>query len=237
MSQTLYKEILIPSLLNPGSIADLSKQITEAENSDLRFLILKGGPDIFCNGLDLKWVAANERGDYMKDMLEYGEFLKKLQTGKCISIAVVAGSASGGGMGIVCACDHVISTETALFSLPEGLLGLIPGMILPSLLNRISPLRIKKMVLTGQKYSAAKALEWDIADELTKEEELEAAILKAMAGMKSCKKEPVGDIKKLLYTAHINKDELALMGMKILNTRLNEPEIRGRLQDILDFME
>lgn len=237
MSQNFYKEIQIPSLLNPESIADLSKQITEAENSDLRFLILKGSADVFCNGLDLKWVVANERGDYMNDMREYGEFLKKLQTGKCISIAVVTGSASGGGMGIVCACDHVISAETALFSLPEGLLGLIPGMILPSLLNRMSPLRIKKMVLTGQKYSAAKALEWDIADEVSKEEELEATVLKAMASMKSCRKEPVGDIKRLLYTSQINKDELAVMGMNILNAKLNEPEIRERLQDILDFME
>jgi enoyl-CoA hydratase/carnithine racemase len=237
MSQTLYKEIQIPSLLNPGSIADLSKQITEAENSEVRFIVLKGGAEIFCNGLDLKWVAANERGDYMPEMLEYDEFLKKLQTGKCISIAVVAGVVSGGGMGIVCACDHVISTETALFSLPEGLLGLIPGMILPSLLNRITPLRIKKMVLTGQKYSAAKALEWDIVDEIAKEEELETVMLKAIGSMKSCKKEPVGDIKKLLYTAHVSKNELALMGMNILNTKLNEPEIRERLQDILDFME
>jgi len=76
MSQTLYKEILIPSLLNPESIADLSKQITEAENSEARFLILKGSADIFCNGLDLKWVAANERGNYLDDMVAYGAFLK-----------------------------------------------------------------------------------------------------------------------------------------------------------------
>ena len=237
MSQTLYKEILIPSLLNPESIADLSKQITEAENSEARFLILKGSADIFCNGLDLKWVAANERGNYLDDMVAYGAFLKKLQTGKCISIAVITGIASGGGMGIICACDHVIATESSLFSLPEGLLGLIPGMILPSLLNRMAPQRIKNMVLTGQKYNAHKAYEWGITDEVVKEEELEASITKAIASMKSCKKEPVGDIKTLLYTSNINKDELALLGMNILNTKLNEPEIKERLRDILEFME
>lgn len=237
MSQTLFKEINIPSLLNPESIRDLSNQITEAENSEVRFIVLKGNAEIFCNGLDLKWVATSERGDYMKEMLEYGEFLKKLQTGKCISIAVVSGAASGGGMGIVCACDHVISGEMATYSLPEGLLGLIPGMILPSLLNRMTPQRVKKMVLTGQKYSPAIACEWAIADEIAKDEELEASIIKAMTAMKSCKKEPVGDIKKLLYTSNIHKDELALAGMKILNTKLNETEIRERLKDILEFMD
>lgn len=237
MHQTLYKEITIPPLLNPQSIRSLSEQITVAENSEVRFLILKGSALVFCKGLDLKWVATNERGDYLKEMQEYGEFLKKLQTGKCISIAVVSGEVSGGGMGIVCACDHVISTESATFSLPEGLLGLIPGMILPSLLNRLSPLRVKKMVLTGQKYPAAKALEWDIIDEVSNTEELETTLTKAIGSMKSCKKEPVGDIKKLLYTSNINKDELALLGMNILNSKLNEPEIRERLQDILEFMD
>jgi enoyl-CoA hydratase/carnithine racemase len=237
MSQTLSQEIIIPSLLNPESIGELSKQITEAENKGIRFLILKGSADIFCNGLDLKWVANNERGDYMKDMLAYGAFLKKLQTGKCISIAVVSGAASGGGMGIVCACDHVISAESATYSLPEGLLGLIPGMILPSLLNRMSSQRVKKMVLTGQKYSPAIACEWGIADEIVKETELENTISKAINSMKSCKQEPVGDIKKLLYTSNINKDDLALMGMKILNTKLNEPDIKERLKDILEFMD
>jgi enoyl-CoA hydratase/carnithine racemase len=234
---SIQKEIIIPPFLNPDSIRDLSKQISDSENSDTRFLILKGNKEIFCNGLDLKWVANNESGNYMQEMQEYAEFLKKLQTGKCISIAIVTGSVSGGGMGIVCACDHVITSQSGTFSLPEGLLGLIPGMILPSLLNRLSSQRIKKMVLTGQKYSAETALEWGIADEVKKDEELESALASAINSMRSCKKEPVGDIKQLLYTSTINKDELSLLGMKILNAKLNIPEIRERLKDISDFLE
>jgi enoyl-CoA hydratase/carnithine racemase len=237
MNTALFKEITIPPFLNPESIRQLSKQITDSEDGNTRFLILKGGNEIFCNGLDLKWVANNESGDYMKEMGEYGEFLKKLQTGKCISIAAVHGSASGGGMGIVCACDHVISNETATFSLPEGLLGLIPGMILPSLLNRLSKQRIKKMVLTGQKYSADIAMAWAIVDEVKKNEEMESAINSAMNSMRSCKKEPVGDLKQLLYLPGINKDELALAGMKILNIKLNQADIRERLKDISEFLD
>jgi len=237
MSNPLFKEINIPPFLNPESIRELSKQISDSENSNIRFLILKGSKDIFCNGLDLKWVANNESGDYMKEMKEYGEFLKKLQTGKCISIAIVTGSASGGGMGIVCACDHVISIETATYSLPEGLLGLIPGMILPSLLNRLSTQRVKKMVLTGQRYSANTAVEWGIVDEVVKDTEIDAAITSAINSMRSCKKEPVGDIKKLLYSSQISKDELALEGMKILNIKLNQPDIRERLKDISEFLD
>ena len=239
---SLHKEILIPPFLNPHSIRDLSKQISDAENSDARFIILTGSKDIFCNGLDLKWVANNESGDYMKEMQEYGEFLKKLQTGNCISIAMVSGSASGGGMGIVCACDYVISNDTATFSLPEGLLGLIPGMILPSLLNRLSTQNIKKMVFTGHRYSAENARQMGIADEVKKNpiaigSEMESALTAAINSMKSCKKDSVGALKQLLYVSQSNKDELALMGMKILNIKLNTPDIKEKLKDISEFMD
>jgi enoyl-CoA hydratase/carnithine racemase len=235
---TLYKEIIIPPFLNPGSIGDLTKQITELENSTVRFLVLKGSDTVFCNGLDLKWVANNKQGSYMKEMEEYGEFLKKLQTGKFISIAVVTGSASGGGMGIVCACDHVITVESGTFSLPEGLLGLIPGMILPSLLNRLSVQQIKKMVLTGQKYLSDTACKWGIVDEVVKNEELQKAITQAISKMKSCKQEAVGDIKQLLYaSSHLNKDEVAELGMNILSNKLNDPDIKQRLTDLAEFME
>ena len=233
----MIKEINIPSFLNPASIRDLSNQLNEAEKDGTRFLVLKGSETIFCNGLDLKWVASNAQGDYMKEMQEYGAFLKKLQTGSFISIAIVKGAASGGGMGIVCACDHVIAEESSTFALPEGLLGLIPGMIMPALLNRLSPQRIKKMVLTGKNYPTETALQWGIADDIVKAADVQEAITKAVASMKSCKKDPVGDVKQLLYQANINKDELAQLGMNILAAKLNEPEISERLINLAEFME
>ncbi|MFI5142035.1 MAG: enoyl-CoA hydratase/isomerase family protein [Bacteroidia bacterium] len=234
----MIKEINIPSFLNPQSISDLTKQLSEAENdSNIRFVILKGSESIFCNGLDLKWVAQNAGGNYMNEMQEYGAFLKKLQTGSFISIAVVSGAASGGGMGIVCACDHVIAEENSTYALPEGLLGLIPGMIMPALLNRLSPQRIKKMVLTGTNYPSKIAHEWGIADDVVAKVSLEAATTKAISSMKNCKKDPVGDVKHLLYTANINKDELAQLGMNILAAKLNEPEISERLINLAEFME
>lgn len=233
----MIKEITIPAVLNPQSIGELTKQLTDAEKDDTRFVVLKGSETIFCNGLDLKWVANNTGGNYMKEMQEYGAFLKKLQTGSFISIALVTGAASGGGMGIVCACDHVIAEEKSTFALPEGLLGLIPGMIMPALLNRLSPQRIKKMVLTGAHYNSALALDWGVADEVVEKNNLQAALTKAVSSMKNCKKAPVGDVKELLYISNINKDDLAQNGMDILAAKLNDPEVSERLINLAEFME
>jgi enoyl-CoA hydratase/carnithine racemase len=231
----MYKEIHIPPLLNPGSIADLQKQLSEIEKESVRFVVLKGGDEIFCNGLDISWVA-NSTGGQIEDIRPFGEFLKHLQCGKFISIALVNGIVSGGGMGIVCAADHVIADEPSTFALPEGLLGLIPGMILPSLLNRLSPQRIKKMVFTGKKYSSQTALDWGVIDEVIPSKEQHSALTTAINAMRSCKTAAAQDMKKILYTAHLSKDELANEGMKILNERLQNIEIRQRLKDIADFM-
>ncbi len=236
-ANNLYKEIIIPPFLNPESISYLLKQITQLEKEPIRFVVLKGSETIFCDGLDLKWVAKNEKGDYMKEMRDYGEFLKKLQTSSLISIGVVKGSVSGGGMGVVCACDYVIADEKSTFSLPEGLLGLIPGMIMPALLNKLSPQHIKKMVFAGQKYQSKIACEFNIVDEIVQVNEMDNALAIAMNTMKSCKKGSVGDLKQLLYASHINKDELAQLGMNILSSKLNDPEISERLKTLAEFME
>lgn len=230
----LYKEIEIPTVLNPESIARLNSQLRDCESSETKFIVLKGSDKIFCNGLDISWVANSEGADHLHDMALYGEFLKQLQTGKFISIALVRGAVSGGGMGIVCACDYVISEPSASFSLPEGLLGLIPGMILPSLLNRLTPINVKKMVYSGKKYAAIDALQLSVVDEI--QEDLLTALNLAIQTMRACKLGAIADIKEILYLDTQNKDALAKRGMEILQARLHEEEIKTRLKDIADFM-
>ena len=51
-ANSLYKEIIIPPFLNPKSIGDLLKQITQLENDNIRFIILKGSDAVFCKGYD-----------------------------------------------------------------------------------------------------------------------------------------------------------------------------------------
>ncbi len=232
----MFQKVTVPSLLNPESIALLYKQVIEAEESGTRFLVLEGGKN-FCEGLDLSWVTENPGGDYLPQMQQYGSLLKKLQTGKFITISLVRGDVSGGGLGMVCACDYVIAGNGSTYSLPEGLLGLIPGMIFPALLNKLKASVIKKMVFTGKKYDCAQALAWDIADEIVAEDAFEEALTKAIGTMRSCKSDSVGTIKELIYDSHLSKDEYSNLGMKILSDKLSEPEVFERLQDIVSFMK
>jgi methylglutaconyl-CoA hydratase len=232
----LYHEISVPAKLNPDSIRELNTQLETAEKQGKKFVVLRGNPPVFCNGLDLNWVVDRKDPADLSDISHYGEFLNKLLTGNFISIAVVSGIASGGGMGIICACDYVVADNTSEFSLPEGMLGLIPGIILPALLNRLTPQRVKKMVFTGKRYPAKKAKKWGIADKAVVPEDLEAALVEAINAMRSCKTESVSDLKQMLFFQHLSKKELGELGQNILESKLSDADVVEKLKDILYFM-
>ena len=232
-----YYTIQVPALLNPVSIALLIKEVNQAEEQGARFIVLQGGEECFCRGLDLRWVTQHTGQDFLPEMQPYAALLKKLQTGNFIAIAIVKGEAAGGGLGLVCACDYVIANPTSTYSLPEGLLGLIPGMILPALTNKIQPSVIKKMVFTGKKHTSAQALGYQIIDEIVNENELEKSLNAAISTLKHCKQDSVAAIKQLTYNSHLSKDELAVLGMQVLSGKLNETEVQERLQNLVEFME
>ena len=55
-------------------------------------------------------------------------------------------------MGIICACDFIISKENTLFGFPEIRIGMIPAVILPYV-NRILTLSIiRELFITGVKF-------------------------------------------------------------------------------------
>jgi enoyl-CoA hydratase len=85
-------------------------------------------------------------------------------------IAAVNGTALGGGCELAMACDIRIADEQAVFGQPEVQLGIIPGaggtQNLPRL---VGAGRAKRLLFTGERLSAAAALEWGLVDEVVPE--------------------------------------------------------------------
>ena len=72
-------------------------------------------------------------------------------------VARVNGDALGGGLGLVAACDLVVSRDDARFGTPEIKLGLFPWIILASIL-RVVPRKVAlELALTGDPISADEA--------------------------------------------------------------------------------
>jgi enoyl-CoA hydratase len=82
-------------------------------------------------------------------------------------IAAINGTALGGGCELAMACDIRVAAEQAVFGQPEVQLGIIPGaggtQNLPRL---VGAGRAKRLLFTGERISAATALEWGLCDEV-----------------------------------------------------------------------
>jgi enoyl-CoA hydratase len=122
--------------------------------------VLTGGP-FFCAGSDL---AA--RGDYVTERGgEYG--LIRRERRKPL-IAAIEGSALGGGLEIVMACDMAVAASDAKFGLPEVARGLVPtcGALFRAL-DRLPANAARELVLTGLPMSAERAHQLGLVNALT----------------------------------------------------------------------
>ena len=91
-------------------------------------------------------------------------------------IARVNGSAFGGGVGLVCACDFAIGVEGARFGTTEASVGVFPMMILPLLMRVVPRRRLQEMCFFAERFSAAKAQEFDILNQVVDPNQLDQAV-------------------------------------------------------------
>jgi polyketide biosynthesis enoyl-CoA hydratase PksH len=151
--------------LSRSLIASLDACLTEAEaDPDLRLFVVRG-EDVFCAGMDLaETVGANGAND---GGAAFFRLLKRLTLSSKITVAVVGGRASGGGVGLAAAMDVVIGTQQAAFTLSEALFGLVPANILPFLARRLGVHRTRYLALTTRVLNATEAHAYGLVDEIS----------------------------------------------------------------------
>lgn len=162
--------------INTVFLEELREILGKAEkNPDCRYIVFKGRDGYFCSGMDFSEIGRVPVYDKEKTSAEtnalYMETVSQLTLTSKIIISIVEGNAMGGGMGFIAASDIVFATPNARFSLPEALWGLLPSMVVPYLIRRIGWQNAYRLSLTTMPVSAAKALEMNLADEITKDPE------------------------------------------------------------------
>lgn len=164
-------EIRLPRTLSAASVAALSTSVAEAPRSG-RVLVLRGADGVFCDGLDL---AEAGRG-VAPAMKAFVEALLGLYRSPVPTLALADGSALGGGLGILAACDMAVATERSTFGLPEALHGLVPGAVFPLLLQRLPVQKARLLALQGLARDAAWAVAHGLIDEVVPPDRLEIAV-------------------------------------------------------------
>lgn len=162
-------------------------RVFDAFGGDTRFRIavIRGtGEKAFCAGSDLKAKTGRSRG-----VLPHSGFAgltHRFDLDKPV-IAAVNGSALGGGLEIVLACDLAIAVETAEFGFPEPLVGLaaLSGGI-QRLVRQVPSKQAMGLLLTGRRISASTALRLGLVNEVVPKAKLDQAIGRCVGQVLRC---------------------------------------------------
>ena len=136
-------------------------------NNTRAVVVTGSGARAFCAGGDLK--ERNSMSDHLwtKQHLVYERMVRAVLGCSIPVIGAINGAAYGGGCELACALDFVYASEKAKFAQTETRLGIIPGAGGTQTLARaVGERRAKESILSGQPFSASKAKEWGLVNDV-----------------------------------------------------------------------
>lgn len=180
-----------------------------------RSVVLTGaGEKAFCAGGDFKQMGG---GSDLEPKGDYADLLLAMQRAPKPIVARVNGHAMGGGLGLVAASHFAVGVDTAKLGTPEIDVGLFPMMIMAVLARLVPRRRLLRMMLYGERLSAAEAAELAILSDVVPAADLDetvSAICRTIAS-----KSPI--TVRLGLEAFAAQDDLALAeALPMLRERL-----------------
>ncbi len=175
-----------PEVMNCLSFPTLLRMRTLLEDlhadSTIRCILIRGsGERAFCAGADLKerrTMAAARVPSFVRNIRALMDDVASMPQP---TIAVANGSAYGGGVELMLACDLRVAAPHAEFGLTETTLAIIPGaggtQRLPRLIGKA---RAKDLILTGRRIDAGEAERIGLIDRVAEAGQLEE-LARAMA--------------------------------------------------------
>jgi enoyl-CoA hydratase len=161
--------------INRPMVSEIVEAFEEFDRNDnVKVIILSGKGRAFAAGADIDEMS--EDGAINLELLNQFTEWDRLAWIKKPIIGAVQGFALGGGFELALCCDMLFAAEDASFGFPEVNLGVMPGAGGTQRLTKlIGKSRAMEWLLSGDRFTAAQALEWGvinraIAPELLMEE-------------------------------------------------------------------
>jgi enoyl-CoA hydratase/carnithine racemase len=142
------------------------------DRDDVRAIVLTANGHCFCAGADIK-----ERTQMTGEPGEYGTlnrlvrevFYSVMECSKPV-IAAINGPALGAGFALTLCCDIIVASDNAVFAMPEVDVGLAGGV--KFLQRHLTPSKARRLLLTGQRISAAELYRLGVVEECVSPDKL-----------------------------------------------------------------
>ena len=193
----------VRNAFNDEVIAELTEAFRAlGQRDDVRAIVLAAEGPAFCAGADLNWMrrmADYNRDENLADAAKLAEMLRVMYACPKPTVARVQGDVFAGGVGLVAACDMVVSVDTAAYCLSEVKLGLIPATISPYVIRAMGARASHRYFLTAERFSAAEAHRIGFVHEVVAADQLDAKVDELTQALCNASPNAVRSCKTLLH--------------------------------------
>ena len=171
------------------------------KDNDTRIIILTGKGKSFCAGADLNWMKSMAKYSKEENIQDSKLLLNLYETiYNCPKpvIGRINGHAFGGGLGLFAVCDITIAVPNCKFAFSEAKLGIIPSVISTYIVRRIGLSNMRRLFITGERFSSEYAKTIGLIDYVVSEEKLDTEIQKYVKQLISSGPSAVKEVKKLI---------------------------------------
>jgi methylglutaconyl-CoA hydratase len=166
--------------LNEDLIRELTLVVRGfGDDPAIRVIVLSGRGRSFCAGADIesmKRLGEADAAENRDNALELADLFHAIAWSPKPTIARVNGTAIGGGLGLVSACDIAIAASDARFAASEVRLGLIPATIAPYVVRAVGQRWARRLFQTAERITAAQAEKIGLVHEAVGADELDARV-------------------------------------------------------------
>ena len=162
------------NILNIEMMEEINQALREFKaEKGLKVLVFQAEGKAFSAGVDV----GEHLGDSVKEMIDafHGMF-RLMDELQAPSVAVVNGSALGGGCELALYCDMVLATEKSTFGQPEVMVGVFPpiaALVFPRIIGRKKAM---ELILSGKTVGARDALEMGLINRIVSEDSMEEEV-------------------------------------------------------------
>ena len=223
----------VHNAFNATMIAELAESFEKVKTeADVRVVVLTGEGKSFCAGADINWMREIIDYSYEQNLEEsrlLAEALHKLFTLPKPTVAMVNGTAIGGGNGFLSACDIAVAAEEANFGLSEVKIGLVPAAISPYVIRKIGESKAREYFLTGKRIPARKAQEIGLVNIVVPRVQLEEEVEELIGLLLTSGPEALANCKELIFKVpQISLEEAKeFTARMIANLRVSEEGQEG----------
>lgn len=184
----------------------------------VRAVVVQGAGGTFCSGGDISGMNDGDAGITPQQAAwtfnrSFGHMITQVNAAPQVVITLLEGAVLGGGFGLACISDVAIADKSAMFSMPETGLGIIPAQIAPFVVSRIGLTQARRLALLGERLDGEAAVSVGIAHYLTDgRAAMEDQLAHVLKKVKRCAPEANATTKALMLQVGVVEHESLLNG-------------------------